>query len=105
MSRTSFRDTDLNAVSSAAERAAVSVAFDRIDQLEQNINRFIAVVDEVVFNVNEADAEGWMSNWQANLLSGNLVPTAPEPFTDIADEDAAADPVLVDTGTGTDLEV
>ena len=91
-----FRDTDPNAGSSASERSRLAKANERIEMLEANINAFIAAVDEVTFNVDEADAQSWMSNWGANLLSGRIGPDpVPDPVdvaADVADEDTAADP-------------
>lgn len=68
---TRFTDS-VNNQASTEERRARRNAQSRVDQLEANINTFIAAVEEVTFNVSEEDAVGWMDNWQANLLSGDL---------------------------------
>lgn len=52
----------------------------RITQLETNINMFIKYAASVRWNVAERDAAPWMSDWQANLLSGHL--TVPVPYVE-----------------------
>jgi len=70
---TRFKDTDPGRSGDAQQRFTVERAYQsRIDQLEENINAFVASVQDVTFNVNEEDAEPWMENWQANLLSGKI---------------------------------
>ena len=69
---------------STAERNARADAQGRVALLEANINAFIAAVEEVTFNVAEADALPWMDNWQANLLSGNLT-AAPEVVEEVVE--------------------
>lgn len=66
-----YKDTAVNRASKTVKRSR-DKALDRVIVLERNINIFIAAVEEVTFNVAEADAAGWMENWQANLLSGDL---------------------------------
>ena len=79
-----FKDTDPSVTATEAQITRLRSANNRVDQLEQNINAFIAAVSEVTFNVDEADAQSWMANWQANLLSGKVGPDA------IADAEAEA---------------
>ncbi len=70
---TRFKDTaPTRATNAATNKQAQDVLHARIAQLEGNINAFGAAVQDVTFNVNEADAKPWMSDWQANLLSGKI---------------------------------
>ena len=70
---TRFKDTSPGRSDDAKQQADTREVFtDRIDQLEGNINAFIASVQDVTFNVDEEDAEPWMANWEANLLSGKI---------------------------------
>lgn len=71
MVNTRFKDTaPTRATNAARNKEEQDVLHGRIAQLESNINRFAASVQDVTFNVDEADAKPWMSNWQAELLSG-----------------------------------
>lgn len=89
--QTRFKDTNPRNAENKIQRGIRRAMEDRIDQLESNINAFIASVEEVTFNVNEEDAPFWMSNWQAQLLSG-IIRDDPVPApADVADEDTAAD--------------
>jgi len=77
MSRQSFKDSpEVSEQTSRSLNTSIKNKAKRIDQLEANINVFIAAVASVQFNVDTADAEPWMTNWEANLLSGDL--TVPE---------------------------
>jgi len=70
---TRFKDTDPERAADETTQKDIERALQqRVDSLEENINAFIASVDEITFNVNEEDAEPWMSNWQAELLSGKV---------------------------------
>ena len=70
---TRFKDTDPARTADESTQKDIERALQqRIDRLEENINGFITSVQDVTFNVNEEDAEPWMSNWQANLLSGKI---------------------------------
>ncbi len=83
-----FKDTDPNAGGTAAQVRLLTDKQARINRLETNINAFIAVVADVTFNVDEADAQSWMRNWQANLLSGSI---QDDPKPEPAEEEAAAE--------------
>ena len=81
MSRVSFEDTPES--DGVAERVMLNdiVKLEgRISQLEGNINMFIRYVASVRFTTAERDSAPWMSNWEANLLSGTLV--APTPYVE-----------------------
>ncbi len=68
---TRFKDTPpTRATSAASNKRDRDILHTRIAQLEGNFNVFIAAVQDVTFNVDAADAKGWMADWQANLLSG-----------------------------------
>ncbi len=68
---TRFKDTDpYRAADESTQKDIERALQQRIDRLEENINGFITSVQDVTFNVNEEDAEPWMSSWEANLLSG-----------------------------------
>ncbi len=70
---TRFKDTDPARTADESTQKDIERALQqRIDRLEENINGFIASVQDVTFNVNEEDAEPWMDNWQAQLLSGKI---------------------------------
>lgn len=70
---TRFKDTSVERTASVKRLAASrKILTDRIAQLESNINAFVASVESVTFNVDEADARSWMENWEANLLSGKI---------------------------------
>lgn len=66
-----YKDTTPNATTTAIKRDR-DRALIRVTALEANINAFIASVEEVTFNVDEANALPWMDNWQAQLLSGTV---------------------------------
>ncbi len=53
-------------------RVSLTDSQARVAQLERSISQFIAKVSAVTFNVNEADAEPWMSQWRARLHSGSI---------------------------------
>ncbi len=87
---TRFKDTNPGRSADAQTQQDIrDVMQARIDRLEQNINAFIAKVADVTFNVNEEDAQSWMNNWQANLLSGKI---GPDVIADAEAEAEATDP-------------
>ena len=127
MSRISFDDTpESDSVAEHVMLEDIVKLEGRISQLEGNINMFIRYVASIRFTTAERDSAPWMSNWEANLLSGTLVApipyVEPEPEYEVEAEidgkiividdldELVADNVvplaeLVDTGTGTDLAV
>ncbi len=117
MSRISFDDTpEPDGVAERVMLEDIVKLEGRVAQLEGNINMFIRYVASVRFVTAERDSAPWMSNWEANLLSGTLVAPTPyvEPEVDIeaaveagelgvADNDAGEEFVIVDTDVAADV--
>ncbi|KKN15362.1 hypothetical protein LCGC14_0986800 [marine sediment metagenome] len=81
MSRVSFEDTpESDSVAEHVMLEDIVKLEGRISQLEGNINMFIRYVASIRFTTAERDSAPWMSNWEANLLSGTLV--APIPYVE-----------------------
>lgn len=74
-----YLDTADNVASTTVKKAR-DEALSRVIEIERNINIFIQAVEEVIFNVNEADQRSWMATWQGNLISGDITgPSLPPP--------------------------
>ncbi len=73
MAKIAYKDSKIADKSiEAGLRVSLTDSQARTAQLHRSISEFVAKVESVTFNVNEADAEPWMSQWRARLHSGNI---------------------------------
>ena len=92
--KVSYKDTkQLDAVTEKSLRQSIEAKDGSITRLQTQldgmrgrINRFIASVDSVKFDMDEENAEPWTGQWGAYLISGKEPRPEPEPQPESSDD-------------------